>query len=298
MIMGGVGIRDSKKYIVTAGLTLHLDNSSTSYSGLTGITWSDISGNNRRFGARTDFVGTATPNYTKDDKGYFGFELNGFTNTFSGAYYFRETSTPTINFNTSWTIEVLCKPNAAGRTESDCGGGGGGGSILFVKPGDGSNTTTQRIFAAHYFGASTALPTGTPFAGANPPDISDLIRVSYVSVGTCSATNSFVLSPGTLYGTQRAFRAYEPFYVSCVFDKLTASTYSASLYFNGVLWGTAGPTTFLNAPNGTFNIGGRDYNCSQNGWRGWIYNFRMYDRALTAAEIKQNFEALRGKAGL
>lgn len=299
MIMGGVGIRDSKKYIVTSGLTLHLDNSSTSYSGLTGITWSDISGNSRRFYSRHSYNAAGKlPIYTRSPTGHYGFELNGFSAEYvgmpeefrRGTYYFQEASTA-ISFDRSWTIEILAYISAAGRAESGCGGKF---STLWQKMGSGANDSTQYAYTgfAQNFGTVDPGNLGGVF-----PDVSTLIRHQAVYVGRCSGPGSGFNSFATL--AQNIYiGAFQPIYLSYVFNKQSSSVYNALTYLNGVVFHTGSNTTYQEAPLGEFLIGGRDNNCGPTEtWRGWIYNVRMYDRALSADEIKQNFHAIRGKGG-
>jgi hypothetical protein len=299
MIMGGVGIRDSKKYIVTSGLTLHLDNTSTSYSGLTGITWSDVSGANRRFYSRHSYDAAGKlPIFTKDPLGYQGMEFNGFSAEYvgmpeefrRGTYYFQENSTPRIDFETlgSWTIEILCRLNGAGRNESGCGVKL---STLWQKMGSGTNNSTQYVFNGHRINFAGV----DPFTGSsNPIDTGSLVSCGPIIDGAASETNSY--RAGVL---SSFFNRNDRIYMSFVFDKRSASVYRFSYYINGSLYHTAADQTFVAAPAGDFLVGGRDNNCGPTeAWRGWIYNVRMYNRVLTAAEIKQNFEAIRGKAGL
>lgn len=300
MIMGGVGIRDSKKYIVTAGLTLHLDNSSTSYSGLTGITWSDISGRGRRFYSRHSYNAAGKlPIYSKDPAGYYGFEFNGFSAEYvgmpeefrRGTYYFQEATTA-ISFDTSWTIEVLCKANAAGRIESGCGGKF---STLWQKMGSGANDSTQYYYAGNAQNFGTVDP-GT--LGGVLPDVSTLIRHQAAYVGRCSGPGSGFNSFGTL-SPNIYITTFEPIYLTYVFNKQSSVLYNALTYLNGRVFHTGSNQTYQEAPLGDFLIGGRDNNCGPvETWRGWIYNVRMYDRALSADEIRQNFLAIKGKAGL
>lgn len=72
-----------------------------------------------------------------------------------------------------------------------------------------------------------------------------------------------------------------------------AST-NAKLYYDGALYGTA---TYRNASlNTNFAIGGGgagDYN-----WSGKIAVASLYNKALTQAEVLQNFNALRGRFGV
>ena len=76
-------------------------------------------------------------------------------------------------------------------------------------------------------------------------------------------------------------------------------TYDGSavrIYRNSVLEGSQATTGTANWTNGVrigFWSGGAGYN-----YQGAIANFSMYNRALSAAEISQNFNALRGRFGI
>jgi hypothetical protein len=81
---------------------------------------------------------------------------------------------------------------------------------------------------------------------------------------------------------------------------------TVSVYLNGNLQST---TSTLQAANGrqnvtqlgigttSRNIGSR-YDGTNNNWVGTINSVRFYNRALTAAEVQQNFQALRGRYGI
>ena len=70
---------------------------------------------------------------------------------------------------------------------------------------------------------------------------------------------------------------------------------NASMYVNGVL--VSGPTAkSWNTNSGNANIG-RQTNGNEY-WNGNISQVSIYNRALTAAEIAQNYDALKGRYGL
>ena len=71
---------------------------------------------------------------------------------------------------------------------------------------------------------------------------------------------------------------------------------TSALYLNGVSDGTM---TYSAASSGTGDItlGQHTPDTSYN-WNGRISNIRIYNRALTASEIQQNFNATRGRFGL
>jgi hypothetical protein len=71
------------------------------------------------------------------------------------------------------------------------------------------------------------------------------------------------------------------------------ATLGASLYYDGNLLGTA---TYRNASaNTNLTIGG---NTSSFMWTGNISNFTVHNKALSATEILQNYNALKGRYGL
>ncbi len=96
--------------------------------------------------------------------------------------------------------------------------------------------------------------------------------------------SSFTMSPGTWY------------HVVGTYSKNVA----ANIYVNGVLYNSTTNTTVNNDivydTTNKFNIGQSNINGS---WmNGQIADSKIYNRALTALEVKQNFEALRGKYGI
>lgn len=68
---------------------------------------------------------------------------------------------------------------------------------------------------------------------------------------------------------------------------------AASYYVNGSLAGTGTAYTTPAVTPTWFNRG-----ATTTLWKGYCSNYQVYNRALTAAEIKQNFNALRGRFGV
>ena len=71
------------------------------------------------------------------------------------------------------------------------------------------------------------------------------------------------------------------------------SSSSASIYKNGVLQGSGSIASFIGTTNILIGRWASNYYFSGNG-----SNYKIYNRALSAAEISQNFNALRGRYGL
>ena len=84
---------------------------------------------------------------------------------------------------------------------------------------------------------------------------------------------------------------YRNQWVQVALSKPTGSS-SASYYVNGVLVGTGTAYTVPTATPTWFNRA-----CAQS-WLGSCSTVQVYNRALSAAEITQNFNALRGRYGI
>jgi hypothetical protein len=76
-----------------------------------------------------------------------------------------------------------------------------------------------------------------------------------------------------------------------------ANTYIIRLYVNGVLNATGNGTTSPQDPGGifTFSKFGSVYEYYFNGT---LYNFKVYQKALSATEVKQNYNATKKRYGL
>ena len=83
-----------------------------------------------------------------------------------------------------------------------------------------------------------------------------------------------------------------PYIMTAVYSPTTMS-----LYVNGIL--TSSIATGFNPNFDTFGLRLGSGNRSFNGFfNGTIYNYKQYNRALSAAEVTQNYNALKGRYGL
>lgn len=80
---------------------------------------------------------------------------------------------------------------------------------------------------------------------------------------------------------------------------ITYNSGSINYYINGVSVGTASHT-FANNTTTPLIIGGYTFNWPTINypWDGNIYSVKIYNRALTEAEVEQNFNAMRGRYGI
>jgi hypothetical protein len=92
----------------------------------------------------------------------------------------------------------------------------------------------------------------------------------------------------TFYTTTAVYRNQ---WVHVALSKPSGSS-SASYYVNGVLVGTGSAYTISALTPSWFNRSGAQT------WKGNCSNIQVYNRALTASEIQQNFNALRGRYGI
>ena len=115
--------------------------------------------------------------------------------------------------------------------------------------------------------------------------VSDGAGQSYGSVGADLGGSASVVS------ATRSWTANTWYYVAVTWNTATPTS---SIYVQGVLDGT-GTSTNITAQVGNFDIG-------RSGTRGYLAGrislFTVYNRALTAAEISQNFNATRGRYGV
>jgi hypothetical protein len=99
---------------------------------------------------------------------------------------------------------------------------------------------------------------------------------------------------------------YTPYSASGTFSNVTTvlenmttdnTTVTASLYINGTF--ATGSTTILSRSlyNLPLNVG-KTFNGSNRQFSGSIATFNIYDRALSAEEVLQNYNALRGRFGV
>jgi hypothetical protein len=70
-----------------------------------------------------------------------------------------------------------------------------------------------------------------------------------------------------------------------------------SIYINGVLAGSVTRTGWVSTPANEFALG-FDFGGTGEYMVGNFYSFKHYNRVLSASEVQQNFNAIRGRYGL
>ena len=123
----------------------------------------------------------------------------------------------------------------------------------------------------------------------------------------CISNNATSLDIGITVGSTKLFVSGSSGYPSTVatlpmqtwvHTAVVFNSGNISIYFNGINQALDGTITGVNKTNtGTLFLGqfsgGGNYT-----FQGKIPIYRLYNRALNAAEVKQNFEALRGRYGI
>lgn len=248
--------------VVTNGLVLALDAGNTkSYPG-SGTTWTDLSGNSN--------TGTLTngPTYNSSNGGSIVFDgvddyvTNGNSSFTIANNLFADT-------NGSWSVSAWFKfPVSPTQSRSDALNGGNCSYHIFGRSGGIATGATFGIFVA---GTSTVYGTNTnkcvaAIRGTNTP-------ISNTLVNTNTWYNAVVTWNGSVaYGY---LNASSP-------TTLTVGTATVQIYNIDI-----GNTASLNTPSTGYH-----------NFEGSISNVQVYNRALTTAEISQNFNALRGRFGI
>jgi hypothetical protein len=248
--------------IVRSGLVLDLDAGMNASFNNTGTTWNDLSGNGNN---GTLVLG---PTYSSANGGSIVFDG---TNDYSTSTSVTNSLT-TLQKEGSLTYEYWIKPTASiklGYTESNSGSS-------FYSPG---NATPQGLSGdlAYNYGDGGSI---------------------YVGFGFAFGTNGFVAgvhkngyAPTILVD----YQTYNGISHLVVIKNATNCSY----YVNGVLKKAsltiAGGATII---GDTMSFVANSAGAFMNVFKGDIYSVKFYNRALTAAEILQNYNALKHRFGL
>lgn len=87
-------------------------------------------------------------------------------------------------------------------------------------------------------------------------------------------------------------------YHTCFTTSFSGGNTLSNIYVNGVLVTSTSLVGQQNAPSGTFTIGDGQSSPSWYPFKGNIGSVKIYNKALSAAEVLQNFNALRGRYGI
>jgi hypothetical protein len=192
----------------------------------------------------------------------------------------------------------------SGTTWSDLSGNGNNGTLT-----NGPTFSSDNGGSIVFDGVNDYAPIGTsqfPF-GASSGTLSSWARTS-----TVSGSWRWIVSYGSPHIPQARFIGINnsTYYFGGYGDDITASGVilntwfnmvgvyngtNASIYINGVL--VSGPTAkSWNTVAGNAQIGRQISNIEH--WNGRISNVFIYNRALTATEVLQNYNAQKGRFGL
>lgn len=253
-----MGLSHSPK-IITNGLVLCLDaGNRKSYSG-SGTTWTDLSGLSNS--------GTLTNGPTFDTANTGNILFDGIDD------YISVLHSTTTNISGSITLECWIKFNQFVGTDNQ----------LIGKYSNAGGTSNQSWIL---FRSTANYVSSGP--GNTGPDIN---QFSWLA----SSNGSFT---GALIGTGETVSLNTWYCVTAIF---TSSNDSMQLYVNGTLKRSVtrtGQTSGVLSTNlRNINIGGNIFDNSRYGNCN-ISNVKIYNRALSAAEVQQNFNALRGRFGI
>ena len=213
---------------------------------------------------------------------------------------------------TSWT-DLSGNGNTGTLVNGVGYSGSNGGSLSF----DGTNdyvttpiTTTYQNFTLNcWFYNTSSSKTGRALISKNsyfatktndwPVNLALNNLGTTVSIRITSGTSFFVTTPSTGSIISAALSSLNTWYnVSATYDKQ-----NLNLYLNGVLANTT-PNT-ISLPNNTGRVWTIGRTAIENGggagdtqYNGNIAQVSIYNKALTEAEVSQNFNALRSRFGI
>ena len=165
---------------------------------------------------------------------------------------------------------------------------GNGGSIVF----DGSNDyillpngilSGTGNFTVNQWIKSNSTNYGTTFGNFPSGNLQIIYGINYIGMYLDNST-AYVSSPNSIY-TQNII----------MITALRSGT-TTYFYINGILQKTGSSSSTIGNTNSTFRIGTNTIN--SEAFPGNIYNTQIYNRALSAQEIQQNYNATKGRYGL
>lgn len=244
--------------VVRSGLVLHLDAANLkSYPG-SGTTWTDLTGNGNN-GTLVNGVG-----YSAGNKGSMVFDgVDDYVTSPANTFLTNSQKEGQL------TYEYWLKPTGdvkTGCTESNSG-------VSFYSPG-------------------AACPQGLAGDISYNYGTTDSI---YVGMGFAFGTNGFIL--GVHKNSYAPFilvdyKSYSGISQLVVIKNTTACSYYVNGNFIKTSLTIAGGSTIIGDAMGYITSSSNSFT---KNFKGEIYSVRFYSKALTAAEIKQNFEALRDR---
>ncbi len=246
--------------IVQNGLVLNLDAGNPySYAG-SGTTWIDVSG------AVNDFAAVGSPTYSANE-----FILNGTTQYFSlltaaSGFFINTTNNFYADVGYAWTISAWFKFPVSPTSVRDATIAGGNCSYCIFGNGGGiGGAETLALFVSGISGTSAGFHPYYCVAGLR----GGKTQLSLSSVNTNTWNNVVITWDGT----------------------------ASRGYFNGVDRGALASAGAGMQING-YTIGSQGGGQSQHFFEGSISQTFVYSRAISAAEVLQNYNALKGRFGL
>jgi len=206
---------------------------------------------------------------------------------------------------TTWT-DLSGNGNTGTLTNGPTYSSADGGSIVFDGTNDcvvvpyNSNLNPSNVSISAWF-KRTSVISYSQFAGlpiSNTAWNSPYVSYGFEFIGTSSSLALILgFSPSAFaYTTAPATASLAVgVWVNAV------GTYDGSnskIYINGSLITSNAETRTLRTVSGKFTLGKETESLSNYSFAGNISNTIVYNRALTAAEVTQNFNALRGRYGL
>ena len=132
------------------------------------------------------------------------------------------------------------------------------------------------------------------FNGPNGPLYTGL-RTQFDSVTPTSASLSFNIAGSSSLNVSYPNNLINTLYNYIFQQIIVGGTQTLLMYVNGVLVASASGTQSYSHPTLVFNLGGNTNHCGNHSVFGHLYSTKIYNRILTANEIKANYDVMRQK---
>lgn len=247
--------------IVQQGLVLNLDAGNIySYAG-SGVTWIDVSG------AVNDFAAVGSPTYSIDQ-----FILNGTTQYFSlftaaSGFFINNTNNFFADVGYAWSVSVWFKFPVLPTSVRDATVNAGNCSYcIFGNSGGIGGAETIALFVSGVSGTSAGVHPYYCMVGLR----GGKTQLSIGSVNTNTWNNVVITWNGS----------------------------TGNGYFNGVDRGVLNNNVGAGLQISGYTVGTTESGQSEHLFEGSIAQTFVYNRAISAAEVLQNYDALKGRFGL
>lgn len=196
---------------------------------------------------------------------------------------------------TTW-FNLASSSNNGTLTNSPTYNTSNGGSIVFdgvddyVSLSNGILSGTGDFTVNQWIKCDSSETGGTLFGNFPSGNLQVLFGSRYIAM--------WLNNNSTYLGTSPWNTTLPQFTTSSIMMTVLRSGTTTALYLNSILQKTGSSSDTIGTTGATFRIGDNTNSSGGEQYKGNIYNIQVYNRALSASEINQNFQATRARFGI